>query len=173
MTKLNEIRRFISLSFGICLMIKGILMLTEKSETAGSINIDFKFFSGEIESASAGLLIMFFAFFLIIVSIIQITPFKTQKHEISEQISKNEKDNIIKSHRQIELDRHHLRYFVVLLILWGVFVLSIFGAIYITELITMIPFFLGVVLLILTPAFISAYISNSKITFSSDNDEEK
>ena len=66
----SEVRKLITLIFGFVLMGCGVYLIIAQVQAEGTINISLSTASGEIESGSAGMLLCFFAFFLIVASII-------------------------------------------------------------------------------------------------------
>jgi MFS family permease len=63
----RDIRNLIAQITGIVFAIGGIILMIIGVQSTGKINISTKILSGEIESGSAGLLLLFFAFFLILI----------------------------------------------------------------------------------------------------------
>ena len=63
----NEIRKLIAQLSGILFGIGGIALMVAGVKATGKINISSNFISGEIESGSAGLLLLFLSFFLIVI----------------------------------------------------------------------------------------------------------
>lgn len=63
----NEIRKLIAQLSGILFGIGGIVLMVAGVKATGKINISSNFISGEIESGSAGLLLLFLSFFLIVI----------------------------------------------------------------------------------------------------------
>ena len=63
----HEIRKLIAQLSGIALGISGVVLMIQGVQATGRINVSFSILTGEIESGSAGLLLLFFAFLLIAV----------------------------------------------------------------------------------------------------------
>ncbi|MGN6419324.1 MAG: hypothetical protein ACTHMC_17630 [Pseudobacter sp.] len=61
----KEVRKLIAQVSGILFGIGGFYLMTVDAKATGKINITSNLLSGQIESGSAGLLLIFFAFFLI------------------------------------------------------------------------------------------------------------
>ena len=66
----KEIRKTILFILGIVLIILGVILIFKDVKTEGSIKLDLNIFSGEIKSGSAGLFLIFFAFFFITLTFI-------------------------------------------------------------------------------------------------------
>lgn len=63
----NEIRKLVAQLAGIIFGVGGIALMISGVKASGKINISTDLISGEIESGSAGLLLLFFSFFLIVI----------------------------------------------------------------------------------------------------------
>lgn len=63
----REVRKLIAQISGMIFGIGGILLMIADVKTTGKINITSNLVSGQIESGSAGLLLLFFSFFLILI----------------------------------------------------------------------------------------------------------
>jgi F0F1-type ATP synthase assembly protein I len=83
----NEIRKLIAQFAGIVFGIGGIALMMSGIKATGKINISTNIISGEIESGSAGLLLLFFSFFLIV-----IPSFRSGKVSHSIETNLNQKD---------------------------------------------------------------------------------
>ncbi len=68
----SEIRKTIVLIVGILLAITGIILIIYNVQAEGSVSIDMNILKGEIKSGSAGLLLLFFSFFLISLSMMNL-----------------------------------------------------------------------------------------------------
>lgn len=64
----KEIRKTVLFILGIILIILGVILIFKDVKAEGAIKLDLNLFKGEIKSGSAGLLLIFFAFFFIILS---------------------------------------------------------------------------------------------------------
>lgn len=63
----REVRKLLAQIAGFLFGLGGIVLMITDVRATGKINISSNLISGEIESGSAGLLLIFFAFFLIII----------------------------------------------------------------------------------------------------------
>ena len=63
----KEVRKLVAQVAGILFGIGGVFLMLANVKATGKINISSNLVSGQIESGSAGLLLLFFAFFLILV----------------------------------------------------------------------------------------------------------
>ena len=64
----KEIRKTVLFILGIILIILGVILIFKDVKAEGAIKLDLNLFKGEIKSGSAGLLLIFFAFFFIVLS---------------------------------------------------------------------------------------------------------
>lgn len=67
----REVRKLIAQCAGVLFGIGGILLMVADVKATGKINISTNLVSGQIESGSAGLLLLFFAFFLVLIPAFQ------------------------------------------------------------------------------------------------------
>lgn len=81
----KEVRKLIAQISGILFGIGGMIFMLTDIKATGKVNITSNLVSGQIESGSAGLLLIFFAFFLILIP--TIFTGRTQVIEKSQQIT--------------------------------------------------------------------------------------
>lgn len=87
----KEVRKLLAQIAGILFGLGGIALMISGVQTTGKINISSNFISGEIESGSAGLLLLFFSFFLIIIPTLYV---KSNSNELQKKpAKKNDKEN--------------------------------------------------------------------------------
>lgn len=98
----NEVRKLIAQIAGVLFGIGGIILIIMGVKTTGKINIDVNIISGEIESASAGILLLFFSFFLIIIPAL----FGSKETIAKQEENKSESDII---HASISSDKQQLK----------------------------------------------------------------
>jgi len=89
----NEIRKLIAQLSGILFGIGGIVLMVAGVKATGKINISSNFISGEIESGSAGLLLLFLSFFLIVIPSLRTKYVSVQTENQNEPKSKEKKTN--------------------------------------------------------------------------------
>lgn len=89
----NEIRKLIAQLSGILFGIGGIALMVAGVKATGKINISSNFISGEIESGSAGLLLLFLSFFLIVIPSLRTKYVGVQTENKNETKSKEKKTN--------------------------------------------------------------------------------
>jgi hypothetical protein len=87
----REVRKLIAQISGIIFGIGGILLMIADVKTTGKINITSNLVSGQIESGSAGLLLLFFSFFLILIP--AISGKNIQSTEKNKKVNKNNQVN--------------------------------------------------------------------------------
>lgn len=75
----NEVRKLISQIIGFFSMIGGFYLIIKNVQATGKINISTDLIKGEIESGSAGFLLIFIAFFLIVIPFVSLKLSK--KHD--------------------------------------------------------------------------------------------
>ena len=63
----KEVRKLIAQFVGVLFGIRGIILMISDVKATGKINITTNLVSGQIESGSAGLLLLFFSFFLVLI----------------------------------------------------------------------------------------------------------
>jgi len=88
----QEVRKLISQCAGILFGIGGILLMIADVKATGKINISTNLVSGQIESGSAGLLLLFFAFFLVL-----LPAFQVRQTSIPQQKKTNKGSSVKKS----------------------------------------------------------------------------
>jgi hypothetical protein len=94
----KEVRKLIAQIAGILFGIGGIALMIADVKATGKINISTTLVSGQIESGSAGLLLLFFSFFLVIMPSFsgrEITRKKKKKNSKTDNLSLVQKDIII------------------------------------------------------------------------------
>lgn len=89
----NEIRKLIAQLSGILFGIGGIVLMVAGVKTTGKINISSNFISGEIESGSAGLLLLFLSFFLIVIPSLRTNYVSVETDNKTEPKSKERNTN--------------------------------------------------------------------------------
>ena len=77
----NDVRKLISQTSGIALAIYGITLIVNDVKASGKINFTTSLISGEVESGSAGILLLFFSIILIIVPTISFRKLKAESQE--------------------------------------------------------------------------------------------
>ncbi len=92
----NEIRKLIAQLAGIIFGAGGIALMISGVKASGKINISTNLISGEIESGSAGLLLLFFSFFLIVL------PFLRNSKAIHSIETNLKTSNVSKKNKEIK-----------------------------------------------------------------------
>lgn len=108
----KEVRKLLAQIAGILFGLGGIALMISGVKATGKINISSNFISGEIESGSAGLLLLFFSFFLIILPSVYL---KSGQTEVQKKASKKE----AKSNSEKEGISDYLKILIVVIISTG------------------------------------------------------
>ncbi len=153
----NEIRKLIALITGIILAAIGILLLFHQVQASGNIKINMNIINGEIESGSAGMLLLFFSFFIIVWSTFGRSD-STHKEAVGLENThpKNTKAYI-------------KRYFFATLFAWVVESVIIYAIYKFDTAWTVAAVFVGIIVIIVTINFFYVYISGDVSEFEKNS----
>ena len=79
----NDVRKLISQTSGIALAIYGITLIVNDVRASGKINFTTSLISGQVESGSAGILLLFFSIILIIVPTISFRKLRSESEALT------------------------------------------------------------------------------------------